>query len=406
MSRFIELVSFEEALNRIRETEWVSQSTEFLEPAQAAGRITVSEITAKEDCPSWNRSLVDGFAVKSVDCKGASETNPVVFSPNGVVEAGSSTYTDYIEGHCTEIYTGGLLPPDYDAVVMAEDVEISGNSVRIYKSVKPWENVERKGDDIPKGLRIINKAETVRPWHISAMISSGVRTIQVFKKIRIGIIATGNELFEGSEGHIPNTTQRIYADYLDRPFLVPETAGIAHDSVNEIRGLVEVALAKYDCIIVTGGTSLGGKDEVPEAMSASSNVVFAGSMIRPGRTLTLYEVKGKPVFSVSGIPIPSLLSFDTYFEEYLKKVTGITTYRVTVSGKLVEPVSNRAGYAGIYRIKYVPDRDGGTVEVVKAKGTGSLGSILNSNGTLTLPGGIEGLPAGSTVLVKLFGDVI
>ncbi len=404
MGRFIELISFEEAIGRIRSVHWRPPGSERISPALSSGRIASEEIVARKDFPSWNRSLVDGYAVRSADCAGASETNPVVFRINGTVEAGSSSYEGFKEGECTEIYTGGLLPSDYDSVIMAEDTEISGNSVKIFNPLKPWENVERKGDDLRANSTILKKSELIRPWHISAMLSSGVPEIQVFEKLKVGVLSTGNELFEGSEGYIPNTTQKIYVDYLNRKFILAKAAGIAHDRVDEIRNLIKGALENHHCVIVTGGTSLGGKDEVPEAMSGIGNLVFAGSMLRPGRTLTLYEVEGKPVFSVSGIPIPSLLSFDIYFEAYLRSITGLETYRQAVSGVLSSPVSNRAGYTSIFRVKYTPDTRGGTVEIVKSRGTGSLGSILDSNGTLEVHGNVEGYAAGSTVMVKLFGD--
>ena len=406
MGRFIELISHEEAIGRIRSINWKLPGTELIAPDQSAGRIASADVTAKNDVPSWNRSLVDGYAVRSSDCAGASETNPVVFQINGIVEAGSSTYEGFAEGQCTVIYTGGVLPEDYDAVVMAEDAELTGTAVKVFNHLKPWENVERKGDDLRAGSNILKKSEFVRPWHISAMLSAGVNSLQVFEKLKIGVIATGNELFEGSEGFIPNTTQKIYVDYLNRKFMNAEAAGIAHDRVEEIRNLIDKSLENYHCVIVTGGTSLGGKDEVPEAMSGMGNVVFAGSMLRPGRTLTLYEVHGKPVFSVSGIPVPSLLSLDVYFEEYLRRITGLETYRQKVTGILDSPVTNRAGYTTIFRVKYTANTGGGAVEIVKTKGTGSLGSVLNSNGTLEVHGDVEGYPSGSTVVVKLFGDAL
>lgn len=404
MGRFVNLVTFEEAVSRIRKTQWNPISTESINPELSSGRITSTPLHAVENVPKWNRSLVDGYAVRSEDCRGVSETNPLSLGINGIVEAGRSSFRGFIENHCTEIYTGGLLPPDYNAVVMAEDVERSGDSVSVLKTVKPWENVQRIGDDVPSSSEILGNSDIIRPWHISALISSKVQTVEVYRKLRIGIISTGNELFEGSEGYIPNTTQRLYLDYLNRPFLKPESGGVSHDDVQEIRKLIRKSLERNDCVIVTGGTSLGGRDEVPEAMAEIGNVIFAGSMIRPGRTLTMYESQGKPVFSVSGIPIPSLMSFDVYFEEYLKIVTGIKAYHQEVSGRLSSPITNNAGYLGIHRVTYFPGIDGSKVEIAKSKGSGSLASILNSNAVLLVTGDKEGLPEGTVVKVKLLGD--
>ncbi len=404
MGRFIELIPFEEAVSRIHSTSWKPLPTETVKPEDSARRILYSEVVAQNDVPMWNSSLVDGYAVKLSDCSGASDTNPIEMEINGIVEAGSSSFAGYKKGSATEIYTGGIVPSDYDAVLMAEDIDRREGSIRLSSVPKAWENIKKKGEEISSGSTIIEKSHIIRPWDITAMISAGVGRIEVYRKLSIGVISTGNELFEGSEGFIPNTTQRIFVDYLNRNFVSAFPAGVSHDNASEIRKFITDALEKYDCIIVTGGTSLGGKDEVPEAMEGIGNVVFAGSMIRPGRTLTLYEARGKPVFSVSGIPVPSLVSFDTYFEEYLNQVTGLESYRQGVSGILTSKVSNTAGYTGIYRVKYSPGKNGGTVELVRTKGSGSINSILNSNAILLVPGEVEGYPEGTTVTVKLFGD--
>ena len=406
MRRFVKLIPFEEALSRIREAPWRKLPVETIESAGSHGRIAAEDLIARGDVPEWNRSLVDGFAVISDRCQGASDTNPLTFEINGIIEAGSSTFKKHQEGSCTEIYTGGILPAPYDSVIMAEDVEITGNLVRIFGASKPWENVEKVGEDIRSGSTVLRKSEIIRPWHVSALVSSKTSEIKVYSKIRIGVIATGNELFEGSQGYIPNTTQNIILNYLSRRFTEVKAAGIAHDSQAEIASMTERALEESDVIILTGGTSLGGKDEVPEAMQGFANLVFAGSMIRPGRTLTLYEANGKPIFSVSGIPIPSLLSLDVFFEEYLKAIMGLEQYRKVVMGRIGQPLSNKAGYAGIYRIKLVPSTDGNVIEIVKSKGSGTLTSILDSDGTLIVPGNIEGLESGKVVQVKLYGDNI
>ena len=120
--------------------------------------------------------------------------------------------------------------------------------------------------------------------------------------------------------------------------------------------------------------------------------------------MTLYESRGKPVFSISGVPVPSMLSFDLFFEEYLKSMTGLKEYHRSVTGKLSSNVTNKAGYAGIYRVKLVPGEHGLTVEVIRTHGTGSISSILDSDGIILIPGTVEGLEAGQLVEVKLFGD--
>lgn len=404
MGKFLKLISLDEALDRIRNTAWDTPKKESIHVASSLGRISAGDVAAKSNFPPWNRSLVDGFAVNLSDCKSASDTNPVTLGTNGVVEAGRSRFDKYIEGECTEIYTGGIVPDSYDAVIMAEDCIIEEGNITITSVPKQWANIERAGDDLRGGDMILAESSVIKPWNITALVSSGVETVDVFEKIRVGVISTGNELFSDAEGKIPNTTQNLIVNYLNRGFIEARAAGIAHDDSREIRDMINVALKENHCVVVTGGTSLGGKDEVPEAMSEISNVVFGGAMIRPGRTMTLYESDGKPVFSVSGVPVPSMLSFDLFFEEYVRTVTGLKEYRKTLTATLSSNVSNKAGYAGIYRVNLISGEDGEVAEVIKTHGSGSISSMLKSDGTLVIPGTVEGLEAGEHVKVKLFGD--
>lgn len=406
MGRFLKLISLEEALDRIRGSGWETPGVENVPISSSLGRVAHSDVAAKANFPGWNRSLVDGFAVKVEDCTGASETNPVALQANGIVEAGKSTFKGYQAGKCTEIYTGGIVPDDYDAVIMAEDCNVEGDIVAISSSPKQWANIEQAGEDLKQGQIIVKTSHRIKPWHITAMASSGVETVDVFERIRVGVISTGNELFAGAQGQVPNTTQNLIVNFLKGDFIEAYPAGIAHDDSGEIMELVGGALKKSHCVVVTGGTSLGGKDEVPEAMSGIAEVVFGGAMIRPGRTMTLYRSAGKPIFSISGVPVPSMLSFDLFFEEYLKAVTGIEEYRKTITARLSSNISNKAGYAGIYRVKLVADEGGEVAEVIRTHGTGSISSMLKSDGTLLIPGTVEGLEKGQTVRVKLFGDPI
>lgn len=404
MGRFLNLISLEEALQRIRSAEWKQPGREKIPVALSLGRISASDVRAEDDFPLWNRSLVDGYAVKAYDCRNASEVNPANLPVNGLVEAGKSNFAKYLEGKCTEIYTGGIVPQEYDAVIMAEDCILNNGAIKITSAPKPWANIERAGDDIRTGDILLPASSRIRPWDITAMVSSGVKAVEVFEKLKVGVISTGNELFSGAEGFIPNTTQNLIVNYLNRGFIDASPAGISHDDSGEIRKLANEALKNCHCVVITGGTSLGGKDEVPEALSEISEVVFGGAMIRPGRTMTLYEAEGKPIFSISGVPIPSMLSLDLFFEEYLKAVTGLRNYRKTVTARLSSSISNKAGYAGIYRVRLIPGEEGELAEVVRTHGTGSMSSMMNTDGTILIPGTVEGLNKGEYVKVRLFGD--
>lgn len=404
MGRFYGLISFEEALQRISSTSWIKPGTMSVPCSDSPGLIACSTVYSKSDVPGYHRSLVDGFAVNSGNCNDATETNPVKLKIIGIVQAGEMASHYAGAGECFEIYTGGRLPPGCDTVLMVEDVERETGFIIFSRGPEPWENVERAGDDLHAGTEIVRGSSIIRPWQAAAMISSGIPEVGVFRKLRLGIISTGNELFRESENFIENTNQIMLASYFRRSFVSTEAIGILHDNQQEISGKITESIQIYDALIITGGTSLGGRDEVPDAISRIGKVIFGGVMMRPGRTIALYEVNGKPIFSVSGNPVPALISVEEFLERYIETVIGITGLRRKVMAKLSCSVTNRAGYTTILRVRVRNSEDGMIAEPIVSHGTGKLSTMIGADGTMVIPGNVEGYDKDQIIEIKFFGD--
>ena len=404
MGRFFGLISFEEALQRISSNSWTKPGTMTVPCSDSPGLIACSTVYSKSNVPRYNRSLVDGFAVNSRNCAGATETNPVKLKIIGIVQAGETTSHYSNAGECIEIYTGGRIPPGCDSVLMAEEVERETGFIISSRAPEPWDNVEKAGDDLHAGTEIVRSSSIIRPWQAAAMISSGVPEVEVFRKLRLGVISTGNELFRESEDYVENTNQIMLTRYFRRSFVSTEEIGILHDDQQEISGKIRESIQNYDALIITGGTSLGGRDEVPDAISRIGKVIFGGVMMRPGRTITLYKVNDKPVFSVSGNPAPALISVEEFWERYIKTAFGVTGLRRKIMARLSCSVTNTPGYTTILRVKVGNLEDGMIAEPIISHGTGKLSTMIEADGTMVIPGNVEGYDKGQIIEIKFFGD--
>ena len=402
MKRFTELVSFEAAGRMIHDTRWKPVDIEMIRVEDSIGKICADRILSISEVPLRPRSLVDGYAVRSSITAGASLDDPVIARIVGSVEAGCPSDQPAGDRECYEIFTGGAVPDGTDTVIMAEEVSATNRTITIPRYVPPGENISGSGEDIPSNFTIISRGEQIRSWHAGAMLSSGVHEVKTYRTLNLGIIATGNELFPESQDHVENTTGITIGSLLSTPFLSARSIGKVHDNQEEIRDAVLHGIREYDGLIISGGTSLGCLDEVPEAMDGISSVIFGGVRIRPGRTTTLYDIGGKPVFSVSGFPSTAMISADLFVESYMNSVTGIRDFRKSILLPLREGIQSRAGYLNLIpaSVSTMEGRD--YVTPVSHAGGMRLRNVLGSDGLLIIPENIEGYQEGEHATLRLW----
>lgn len=403
MEGFSNLLTFSEAIARFTGRKWIPAGTEKLRISGCAGRISSGDIYSEQNSPSFDRSAVDGYAVVSTDVSGANEYNFIKLRIDGEIEAGPSRSRRVIQGHAYEIYTGGELPLGSDAVVMAEYAERVGDAVNVYRAARKYENVSRVGEDIAIGQKIIGRGEAVRAQHIAAGIAVGVESIDVYRILKMGIISTGNEIMP--DGDVKNTTQPLLASYFSTPYMSTHDLGVVPDEKAPIRDAVKKAINLNDMIVVTGGTSLGAKDLVADALDELGDMVFGGVMIRPGRTISVYDVGGKPVFSVSGLPVAALISLEAFLDEYLRIHLNMKHPRIVVRASMTERVANRDGMRSYLRVRVRNTGKGLVADPLRISGSGILSSLLLSNGITVIPDDREGLEEGEQVDVTITGDV-
>ncbi|MCL4452102.1 MAG: molybdopterin molybdotransferase MoeA [Candidatus Thermoplasmatota archaeon] len=398
MNRFVNLIGYREAVSRISEYKWNPIGDVTAKVSRGLGMIAAEDIFAKMPLPTRERSLIDGYAIRSFDSTGASTENPVHFKIIGRKEAGSGKNFNVSRGDCVEIYTGASIPDGCDSVIMAENAVGSGDGITITEELSAGMNVSKVGEDIPKDFQIIHKGDQIDSFHITAMLSSGTTNIRIKKRINVGVFSTGNELFASSSDNIKNTAETAVKTFFESAFLKITRLGKCHDSAEEIAKKVIHSIDSMDGMIITGGTSLGRYDLVPEALSGIADTIFGGVRIRPGRTAALYSFSGKPVFSVSGFPSSAIISLWLFLPHYIRAVTGMNDGSRRMNMQVATGLHSKAGYTTVIPVR-ISEKNSMKVSPVSSGRSVRMVDLLKADGLVVVPDNVEGYSRNEVVEV-------
>jgi len=370
------------------------------------GRVLAKDIISPVDVPEFDRSAVDGFALKAEDTFGASQMNPAILKLVGKVEIGEIPKCSLKEGEAIRVFTGSAIPEGANAVVMLEHVKEMDGFIQIFKSVAPYKNVIRKGEDLKKGEVILRRGTILEPQDSGLLASLGIRHVEVYKKPKVAVISTGDELLPLEESKVPgkiyNSNAPMLCNALEELGFPVFHLGIAKDRTVEIEEKLLRAL-EYDAIIFTGGTSVGGKDLVPEVVSRYGEIVFHGVALRPGMPTAFGIVRGKPVFMLPGTPTATFVSFYTFVVPALFRMMNVKIVERKWSKKEGILRSRIASEIGIRSLVRVSWQDG---EVCPLKsGSGVLSTLVKANAILQISENLEGREAGERVEVILLRNL-
>jgi molybdopterin molybdotransferase len=367
--------------------------------------VVAEDIVAKEDLPKFNKSAVDGYAVRAEDTSGASQFKP----KNIQVIDGDKIGNEQAK----QVWTGKPLPKGANAVVMLENTKRINSKIEVWTPVTPGENVSRKGEDVAKGKTAIRAGTRLKPQHLGLMAALGVAEAKVFEKPKIAILATGNELVNPSEklqeGQIFEANRLVLSALCQELGAKPIDLGIAKDDVNEIRGKLKIGIKKADVIITTGGTSVGVSDLVPETVNkiGKPGVIVHGVAMRPAMPTALAVTNGKPIVILSGNPVAAMIGFEVFARPLISRVLGLKheEHRLIVEAKIARRVSTTLGRKTFVRVS-VSKRGGAFfAEPISARGSGLISTMTRANGYVIVSENREGLEEGETVSVHLFGSV-
>jgi molybdopterin molybdotransferase len=372
---------------------------------KALNRVLAEDIVAEEDLPRFDRSAVDGYALKSENTSGASQFKPAFFQITAAEKVTSK--------QAKQVWTGNAIPKGANAVVMLENTQRRNGEIEVWVQLAPGENVSKKGEDIKKGENAVKAGTRLKPYHLGLLAALGKGEVRVIEKPRIAILVTGNELAEVGSKPAENQifeSNRIMLSAMCHE-LDAETVdlGIAKDDVNEITKKLRIGLLNSDAIITTGGTSVGGLDLVPDAVNkmGKPGVVVHGVAMRPAMPTALAVLEGKPVMILSGNPVAAIIGFEVFARPLICKMLGMKKEepRPVIKAVMARKVATALGRKTFVRVRVLQKNGEFRAEPVSARGSGAISTMTRGNGFVIVPENREGLSEGELVMVHLFGDV-
>ena len=378
---FKKLISFDEA-KRVVENELRLQpvGSEVVSLKMALGRILSSDVKSAVNVPPFNRSTVDGYAVRAVDTYGAEEHNPVELKLAGAVEIGESPRISLGKDQALRIATGAPVPKGADAVVMVENT-VEKNDVFVYKATAKSENVMKAGSDVKKGQVVFRKRAHLNSRRIGVLAALGFATIPVLKRPQVGVISTGAEIVKPGEPLPPGKIYDINAYTLASA--ISECGGeavdfgiVKDDDVEGLKKALQEALKVTDAVVTSGGVSVGQKDIVPKVLNSlgSPGVIVHGVAVKPGKPLAVALLHGKPVFSLPGNPTSSLLMFHLLVRPALLRLVGMVNSEMSVlRARLARRIFSAKGRRTYVTVSLSMGKDGEWV--ASPVGSGQSGAI-------------------------------
>ncbi len=374
-------------------------STEMVSLIEAHGRRLAEDIIAQEDVPDFNRSTVDGFAVQSADLRGCSDSIPALLQKSGESLMGQPNETALLPGNCVYVPTGGALPPGADAMVMLEFTEdLGGGQFAFYKPAAPGANLILRGEDLRQGEAILKAGRKIGVADTGTLAALGVNSVPVFSKPIVGILSTGDELVPPTEDLQPGQIRDVNTDML-RAAVEEQNGmaickGIVKDDYAALRDACMDLIPKVDILLVSGGTSVGEKDNMPKIMTELGEMLIHGLAVKPGKPTILGEMEGKAVFGLPGNPVAAFFIFDYLAKPLILAMQGGTPEADTVEARLTRAVSSNHG-----REEFVLARlDGTEAEPVPSK-SGLISTVSRANAYFIIPRDQEGLPKGALIQV-------
>ena len=373
---------------------------------EAHKRVLAEDIMAFHDSPPFDKSAMDGFAVIGENTFGASQSAPKKLKIIDAIGAGDFSDKTVGENEAIVIATGAPIPEGANAVIMKEYTTTDGDVLTIYSQVTPGENVSPKSEDIEKGQKILDKNTFIRYQELGLIASAGYDTVRVFKKPKVKIIITGNELVEPTKEEI-DKAKIINSNQFTIKALVEDSGAIAEithagDTFDEVKEAILKASRDYDVIMTTGGTAISKGDVVLDVVDDIGEVLFHGVAIRPGKPAGAGIVNGKMVFTFSGQPVAAMSQFDMFARKYLFEMQGRAFDFHIVKRESQLKIPSQLGRTDF--IRAVSDDE--YAKHVLNRGSGIIRSMVEANSYIIIDENDEGYQKGDIVDVVMFDSLL
>ena len=408
---FFKVLAPREALNVLLTVHPVA--TEEIPSVRARARVLADELRSAVDLPHFHRAAMDGYAVIAKDTFGASQSLPAYLKLAGVVEMGKEAAQPLTSGTAMRISTGGMMPPNADSVVMVEYTdETDAGLVEIHRGVSPWQNVIQIGDDIKKGELVFPRGRRLRAHDLGALTGVGIASIPVFKKPRIALISTGDEIVdvesEPRPGQVRNINQHSLAGLIEECGGELKDWGVVRDDRTALRDAIAGALEWSDLVLLSGGSSMGAKDIALETILSfpDAQFVFHGISIAPGKPTIFAKACGKPILGLPGYPVSALVIFDLFAAPLIRRLGGenldvLEKFSRSVRAVLKTNVASQIGREDYVRVVLERSPAGLLAAPLPSK-SGAIFTLVKADGMVRVDMNQDGLEQGEEVEVILF----
>lgn len=369
--------------------------TETIPVRNALGRVLAGSVKALASVPAYHAAAMDGIAVKASDTFGALPEKPVILSR----DAGNT------------VDTGDPIPDGKDAVVMIEQVEETQQGWEIREAAYPWRNVRKAGEDIVKGEIILPARHRVRPYDQAALLAAGILSIEVFKKPRVLIIPTGDEIVRPEDAPSPlpkgallEVNGQMLASLAAECGAEAEILKPVPNVLGKLNSALKAARAgEYDLVMLIAGSSAGSEDFTPALLEGLGELLVHGITVMPGKPALLAEIGGRPVVGIPGYPVSAAVAFREFSRPLLFIMQGLTPpeydrAEVTIGRK----IPSKLGLEEHVRV-IIGNVGGKAVATPIAGGAGVITSIMRADGIIRIPQEVSGLSEGEKVYAELLG---
>ena len=387
------------------ETEFAPVSgTELVSLSCAMGRILGEDIVATEYVPDFDRSTVDGYAVRARDTFGCSDAIPAILPLQGEVLMGEGAEFDLNMEECVAVPTGGAVPRGADSVVMIEYTEDYGGEIGISKPAAPGQNMIFRGDDVYPGKVILQKGRVLSSQDIGALAAIGRVQVPVVKKLTVGVLSTGDELVPPEVVPGPGQIRDVNGPMLEA-MLAAFGVNVVHygiviDDEAKLTAVVRKAAAECDAVLLSGGSSVGVKDAACRIIESMGTLLLHGIAIKPGKPTIIGKTGYKPLVGLPGHPVAAYFVTKLFILPLLSRLMGRVQPGYTTTALVSESISANHGRAQ-YHCCRLERRDGQLyAHPIRGK-SGLITTLAGADGYFCIDRDCEGLPQGAQVQVTI-----
>lgn len=388
---YIDNIDVELALEKYFSEISFDFKSEKISVLDSVGRVTYKAVYANYCSPTYAASAMDGIFLFSEKIKEATEVTPVYLNENDFKYVNTGNPLDLSLGDC---------------VVMIEElIELENGNFKIIKNAKPWQHIRPIGEDIVAGEMLIKSNHKILPQDLGALITGGIKEIEVYKKPMVAIIPTGDEVIdifkeEFKEKSVIDCNSYIFSAQIKEWGGIPHIQEKLKDNYNEMKKKLKELSKNYDVLVVNAGSSAGSKDYTKNVIEEIGEVIIHGVAIKPGKPTILGKINGKPVIGIPGYPVSAYLAMDIFMKPLLEKMTNIFNVENFIEGKLGKSIVSSLKHKELVRVTLHKNKDEYIVMPL-ARGAGITTSLSKADGILEISKSVEGIGLGERVKVRL-----